>query len=145
MSEQVQDEIMIAAELDAVMDAISDFEAYPSWQREVRDVEVLETDEHGWGTRVRFLVDAGVLTVSYVLAYEYGPSSMRWQLVEGEGIQALDGSYELEERPGPQTHVRYNLAITPTVRVPGFARRQAARRIVDGALQGLRRHVEQGL
>lgn len=144
VSEQVGDEVTIAAEPDSVMDAIRGFEAYPTWQREVRDVQVLETDEHGWGTSVRFVVDAGVLTVSYVLAYDYGPRSMRWHLVAGQGIEQLDGSYELAELPGRQTHVRYRLALTPTVPVPGFVRRQAARRIVEGALHGLRRHVEQG-
>jgi ribosome-associated toxin RatA of RatAB toxin-antitoxin module len=40
----VQDSIVVHADPDAVWDVIADFEAYPEWQPEIREAEVLETD-----------------------------------------------------------------------------------------------------
>lgn len=142
MSDSVSDSIVIDADADTIMDVIADFEAYPEWQDEIREVEILETDDDGWGTRVRFVVDAKIFTARIILAYEYTDTSMTWHLVEGDPIRRNDGAYELRERAEGGTEVSYRLEMDPGVPVPGILRRQAAKRIVDAGLKGLKRRVE---
>ncbi|MBA2528942.1 MAG: SRPBCC family protein [Euzebyales bacterium] len=144
MTDAVRNRITVAAEPDAIMEVIADFEAYPQWQADVREVEVLETDDDGWPTRARFVVDARVVTARYTLAYTYTDDTMRWSLVEGEGLRRNDGAYRLSDNGDGTTDVTYELEVEPTVRVPGVVRRQVAARIVDVALEGMKRRVESG-
>lgn len=141
MTDSVSDSIEIAADHDAVMDVIADFPAYPQWQEEVNQVEVLAVDEDGWGRRVRFHVDAGVLTAGYVLDYEYTGTAMSWRLVESDELSRLDGSYTLEAAQ-IGTRVTYTLEVALNMPLPGMLRRRAARRIVRMALHGLKARVE---
>ncbi|MDP8977699.1 MAG: SRPBCC family protein [Actinomycetota bacterium] len=144
MTEEVREHIVVHAGSDAVMDTISDFERYPEWQAEVLEVDVLEADDQGLATRVRFLFDARIVRVAMVLAYTYAPDAMRWRLVEGDQVRRNDGAYLLRERPDGSTEVTYELAVEPTVAVPAVVRRSVARHIVDGALRGMKRRVEAG-
>lgn len=145
MSDAVSDRIVVRAAPDRVLAVITDFAAYPQWQDEVRGADVLEHDAQGLGTRVRIALDAKVLKGSLVLAYDYpDPSTVRWHLVESDLLRRNDGSYHLTGRADGTTEVTYTLEVDPTVRLPGMLRRQAARRIADGALKGLKARVESG-
>lgn len=157
MSDSVSEAITVQADPDMVMDVIADFETYPQWQDEIKAVEVLETDDDGWGTKVRFTVDAKIFTTTYVLAYTYSDDAgmaagegsgggrsyaMTWELVEGDQVRKVDGSYRLQEQDDGSTLVTYDLDVEPTISLPGMVKRKAARRIVDSALKGMKRRVE---
>lgn len=142
MSEAVSGSIIVDTDHHSVMDVIGDLEAYPLWQDEVEAVEVLDTDEDGWPTRAWFSVDAKVLHTSYTLEYSYTDTTMRWWLVEGEHVRRIDGRYVLHDKGDGTTAVSYELEVEPAVSLPGALRRKAAQRIVDRALEGLRRRVE---
>jgi ribosome-associated toxin RatA of RatAB toxin-antitoxin module len=142
--DRVQDSIDVAASPDEVMEVIADFEAYPEWQPEFREVEILETDDDGWGTKVRFVVDAKVMQATLVLDYTYEDDAMRWELVEGDGVKRNDGAYLLEDKGDGTTHVTYEVEIEPSVPMPGMLRRKAAKKIATGALRGMKQRVEQG-
>lgn len=142
MSESVRESVVVAADPDTIMDVIADFEAYPEWQEAFKEVEILETDDDGWATKVAFVLDAKLLRTSYTLAYRYTDTSMHWTLVEGEQVRALDGSYELTDLGDGTTRVTYELAVEPAFSVPKLLRRQAAQRVVDGALHDLAQRVE---
>lgn len=142
MSDAVRDAIVVDADPDAVLDEIVDYESYPSWQPEFEEAEILETDEHGWGTRVRFVVDMSLFTSEYVLGYEYTDTTVSWHLVSSEQLEQLDGAYELTDLGDGRTEVAYRLEVGLRVRVPGALRRRAAKRIVDGALRQLKDRVE---
>jgi ribosome-associated toxin RatA of RatAB toxin-antitoxin module len=135
-------EISIAATPADVWDVIGDFAAYPEWQPDIREVEVLETDAGGWGTRVRFVVDAKIMRATLVLAYTYTDHSMSWVLVDGEGVRRNDGAYTLEPQADGSTRVTYELEVEPAVPVPGVVRRTAARRIVQGAQRDMKQRAE---
>jgi ribosome-associated toxin RatA of RatAB toxin-antitoxin module len=139
----VEDRIVVAADVDAVFDVITDFDAYPQWQAEIEEAEILETGPDGRGTRVRFLVDATVIKARLVLDYTYTDTSMEWVLVEGDGVRRNDGRYDLRDLGDGTTEVTYALEVEPAVPVPGLIRRKAAKRIIDGALAGMKRRVEQ--
>lgn len=142
VADAVEGSIVVAAGVDEVMDVIADFDAYPEWQDEVREVEILASDDDGWGTRVRFVVEAKVIKATLVLDYTYTERTMSWVLVEGVGVRRNDGSYVCTDLGDGTTRVTYSLEVDPAVPVPGVIKRQAAKRIVHGALEGMKRRVE---
>jgi uncharacterized membrane protein len=144
VSESVSDSIVVDADADAVWDVIADFEAYPEWQPDIKEAEVLETDDDGWGTKARFVVDAKILQAKLVLTYTYTDTTMSWVLVDGEGVRKNDGTYTLEPQGDGTTRVTYELEVVPSVPVPGVMRRRAARRSVEGALRDMKQRVEAG-
>jgi ribosome-associated toxin RatA of RatAB toxin-antitoxin module len=144
MSEAVADSIVIDATPQAVMEIIVDVERYPEWQKDIREVEVLEHDAQGRPSRARFVVDARLFTAVYTLAYTYSDDGMRWELVSSEQLRQLDGVYRLVPTADAATTVTYELVADPTISVPRFMRRRAAEHIVRSALDGLKQRVEAG-
>lgn len=142
MAESVSDSIVVDAGSDAVWDVIADFETYPEWNDEITSAEVLASDEQGWGTRVRFEIDAGVIGATVTLEYAYADDRMSWWLVEGDKVRKNDGAYTLEARDDGTTLVTYELEVQPAVPLPGLVKRQAARRIVTRALSSMKQRVE---
>jgi uncharacterized membrane protein len=138
----VKDSIVVNADADTIMDVIADFDAYPQWQDEVKEVEVLDTDSDGWATRVRFRIDAMITEVTYVLDYTYEDTAMRWTLAEADKIKSQEGSYELEDQGDGTTLVVYNLEVEPAFKVPSIVRRQGTKRIAHAALKALKKRVE---
>jgi ribosome-associated toxin RatA of RatAB toxin-antitoxin module len=144
LSDVVSDRITVEATPEAVWDVIADFEAYPQWQPDVKEAEILEYTDDGWGERVRFVVDAKLFVARLVLAYTYTDTTMRWVLVEGDTVRKNDGMYTVEPLDETTTEVTYELEIAPAVPIPGVMRRTAARRIVGAALSDMKQRVEAG-
>jgi hypothetical protein len=147
MSEQTEGQIVIEASAPEVMDVLTDFEAYPEWA-DVKSATVLERGEGGIGTRVAFEVDVPVLgRASYVLAYRYAPADggMSWVSTEARGaISDITGEYLLTEIDEDETKVIYRLSVEIGVLLPGFVRTQGEKRVIENALEGLKRRVELG-
>jgi ribosome-associated toxin RatA of RatAB toxin-antitoxin module len=143
MAERASQDTVIEASADAIMGIITDFEAYPEWVDDMKDAEVRETDDQGRATRVWYHVDARVMEIEYVLAYEY-PAEHRltWTLDEGEQITKLDGEYLLEEEADGSTRVRYTLEADLAIPMPGFMKKRAQKRIMETGLGELKRRAE---
>jgi hypothetical protein len=58
-------------------------------------------------------------------------------------VKDIQGEYMLEDADG-KTQVTYRLAVDLAIPVPGFMRKKGARRLVETALLGLKRRVEEG-
>lgn len=142
MAERVQDTIDISATTDQIFEVLTDFESYPQWNPDIKEVEVREKGEDGLASEVWFKVDAKIKTVTYTLAYDYSsaPDSFSWDLKEGD-IKKLTGSYSFDEFDDV-TEVTYEVEIDPGFPVPGFLRKQAEKQIVRGALKDLKKRVE---
>ena len=147
MAEQTEDSILIEASAAEIMDVLTDFEAYPQWA-DVKSVEVLERGEGGVGIRVAFEVEVPVLgKASYTLAYRYAPGEggMSWVSTEARGaVSNIAGEYLLTEIDDDETKVIYRLAVDLGVLLPGFVRTQGEKRVIENALEGLKRRVELG-
>ena len=59
MAEHTRSSIVVEAEPAEVMEVIADFARYPEWTGEVKEAEVLSTDDRGRAEQVRLLLDAG--------------------------------------------------------------------------------------
>jgi len=145
MSEYAEGSIQIDASAADVMEVITDFEAYPDWA-EVREAEVIERGEWGRGAQVAFKVDVPALgKAEYTLAYVYAPgdAGLSWTTREARGaVRDIRGEYLLDESDDDTTRVTYRLAVDLGVLVPGFIRTQGAQRVIENALERLKRRVE---
>lgn len=143
MADQTQGSIHIDADKAAIMAVITDFASYPDWSGEIRVCEVRETGADGRATKVYLEVVAAIISAKYTLGYTYAPDNggMSWTFVEGGPIRDLQGSYELVS-DGAGTTVTYRVSIDPGIPIMGFLRRQGEKKVIDGALKGLKKRVE---
>lgn len=142
MAENVKDTIDIEASAEDIFAIAVDFDSYPEWNANIKQVEVKETDDEGRAVHVWYEVDAKIKVVKYTLAYDYSeaPESFSWDLVEGD-VKELTGSYKFDEFDDV-TEVTYEMKIDPGFKVPSMLRRQAEKMIVRGALEDLKKRVE---
>ncbi|HEV3475726.1 MAG TPA: SRPBCC family protein [Actinomycetota bacterium] len=144
MAEQTEGEIEIVGRPAEIMAVIADFESYPEWAEGIRSTEVRTRGADGRGTEVAFEFSAMGFSATYTLRYEYLPddAGVRWTTVAASGaVKDITGEYELEPFNG-DTRVTYRLSVETAVPLPGFLRRQADRKAIKTALEGLKSRVE---
>lgn len=143
MAEHTTSSVTIAASKAAIAAVIADFGAYPEWADAVREAQVLETGADGRASRVRFVLDAGVLKDEYVLSYDWDDdTAVHWRLVEqGAVLSGMRGAYLLADA-GDTTEVTYELAVDVKIPMIGMFKRKAEKVIIDTALTELKRRVE---
>lgn len=142
MADQATQHMHIEAPLERIWDVLTDFEAYPTWARDLKEATVLQHDEEGRASLVRFRAAAMGRSTTYTLAYEWddAPQRLPWKLVSGDIQKVLDGAYEFEETDSG-TDVTYHLRVDLAIPLPGFVKRRAEARIISTALRELREHV----
>lgn len=143
MAENTSGSIVVAASPDAVMATIADLGSYPEWVSAVKSVDVLEADPAGRARRVRFVMDAGMVKDTYVLAYDWAADglSVSWDLLEGQIQKSQSGSYVLAPRDGG-TEVTYELSVDLNIPMIGMFKRKAEKVIINTALGELKKQVE---
>ncbi len=146
MADRTESSIVIDAPPGDVLDVIADFEAYPEWASEVKQVTVLAEEGDGWADQVRFTLDAGAIKDTYVLDYEWdivedGTGILSWTLVSATVLKAMTGSYTLVQA-GEGTRVTYRLMVDVKIPMIGLLKRKAEKVIVDTALKELKKRVE---
>lgn len=144
MSEQATERLMVRASPERVLEVLLDFDRYPDWAADLKEVEVLDRDGEGRPTNVRFRAAAFGRSTSYTLAYDHGgaPRQLSWKLVQGDLTSKLDGTYVLDPS-GDETEVTYHLEVDLRVPIPGFVKRRAEGKIIHTALKELKARVEQ--
>ncbi|MFF3390573.1 SRPBCC family protein [Streptomyces sp. NPDC002669] len=145
MAEHTSSSITIEAAPADVMGVISDFDRYPEWTGEVKEAEVLSTDDQGRAEKVRLVLDAGAIKDDHTLAYTWtGDHEVSWTLVKSQMLRAIDGSYVLAPLGGDRTQVTYRLTVDVKIPMLGMIKRKAEKVIIDRALAGLKKRVESG-
>ncbi|RDG38135.1 SRPBCC family protein [Streptomyces corynorhini] len=144
MAEHTSSSITIEAAPADVMGVIADFARYPDWTGEVKEAEVLATDDRGRAEQVRLVLDAGAIKDDHTLAYTWtGDNEVSWTLVKSQMLRALDGTYLLAPVAGG-TEVTYRLTVDVKIPMLGMIKRKAEKVIIDRALAGLKKRVESG-
>ena len=137
-------EATIAAAPEELWAVLVDFERYPSWARDLKQVEVLERDAEGRGVEVLFRAAAMGRSTTYVLRYDHSeaPNRLPWRFVRGDIMRRLDGEYRFEV-VDDGTKVVYELEVELIIPLPGFVKRRAEHKIMHTALDELRAAVSQ--
>ncbi|MEV0487052.1 SRPBCC family protein [Streptomyces sp. NPDC050508] len=145
MAEHTSSSITIEAAPADVMEVIADFTRYPDWTGEVKEADVLKTDERGRAEQVRLVMDAGAIKDDQTLAYTWtGDNEVSWTLVKSQMLRSLDGSYILKSTGAGATEVTYLLTVDVKIPMLGMIKRKAEKVIIDRALAGLKKRVESG-
>ena len=144
MADQSTQSIVVEAPAADVMAVIADFPAYPQWVAAAKKVEVEETGDDGRATRVHFVLDAGAIKDDQTLGYTWtGENEVSWTLVKSQMLRALDGSYILKAAGDGATEVTYQLTVDVKIPMLGMIKRKAEKVIIDRALAGLKKRVEE--
>jgi carbon monoxide dehydrogenase subunit G len=144
MADRTSSRISISATPPKIMAVIGDFPAYPEWAKGITAAEVTAAGEQGRAERVRMTLEAGPIKDTYTLAYDWDDDdAVSWYLAErGTMVTGMTGAYRLEDR-GSRTDVTYELAVDVGIPLLGMVKRRAEKRIIDTALEGLKRRVEE--
>jgi uncharacterized membrane protein len=133
MAESASQTITIAAAPERVWAIAAQFEHYPEWAKDVKDVIVRGRDEDGRPTEVEYRASALGRSTHYTLAYDYSqaPQVLTWRMLRGDIMRTIDGAYNFSATADGGTEVRYDLAIELVVPLPGFVKRRAEVRILN--------------
>lgn len=143
MTDEATQSISIDAPPDRCYAIALDFDNYPTWAADIKEVEVLERDNAARGTKVRFRAAAMGQSIRYTLAYDHSdaPRVLAWKQVGGDMTRKLDGSYVFDA-DGAGTCMTYNLLVDLKVPLLGFIKRRAEHRILATALRELKARAE---
>ena len=123
----------IAASLDKCFAAAIDYEAYPHWAKDVKEVVVHNRDSQGRATEVEYRASALGRSTHYTLAYDYSsaPARLEWKMVKGDIMRSIGGAYTFTAQDANTTVVTYDVAVDLVIPLPGFIKRRAEVRIVN--------------
>ena len=133
MAEKASQTTIIAAPPERVWAIAADFERYPEWAKDVKDVVVRARDDEGRPSEVEFRASALGRSTHYTLSYDYSnaPHALAWRMLRGDIMRTIDGAYHFSPTADGGTEVRYDLVIDLVVPLPGFVKRRAEVRILN--------------
>ncbi|MEY4172995.1 MAG: hypothetical protein RI900_160 [Actinomycetota bacterium] len=133
MAEKASQTTIIAAPPERVWAIAADFERYPEWAKDVKDVVVRARDAEGRPSEVEFRASALGRSTHYTLSYDYSqaPAVLAWHMLRGDIMRTIDGAYHFSATADGGTEVRYDLTIDLVVPLPGFVKRRAEVRILN--------------
>ncbi len=136
----------VAATPEQCFAVATDLDSYADWAQGITQVVIDKVDDEGRASEVSFTAEAVGRRSRYTLRYDYtgAPNRLSWQLVRGDLMRQLDGSYDFEPSarlPGV-TEITYQLTIDLAVPLPGFVKRRAEAKIVSAALKDFCKRVE---
>jgi len=134
----------VSASAEACFKVASELEHYPTWVDGIELVDIKQTDDQGRPLICFFNAESFGRKISYTLQYDYSeaPNKMSWTLLEGDLISSLEGSYEFLPTESEDTEIVYTLAIDLSVPLPGFVKRRAEDKVLEGALADFKKRIE---
>lgn len=125
--------------------AICDFESYPEWQSNVKEVRVLTRWEDGRPRVVEYIASVLSRKVRYVLEYAYKDKNhtLTWTYVEGD-IKDTFGSYAFKKKGAKKTLATYSLFVDLGFWVPQLIVATLNRIGMVESMQALKDRVEGG-
>jgi uncharacterized protein YndB with AHSA1/START domain len=134
--------IVIDAPPEAIMDALADVEALPSYAPGYKRAEVLDRYDDGRPHHVRIAVRVLGLLDEEVLEYHWGPDWLVWDAERTKQQYAQHVEYTLRpDHTGTSTVVTVDITVEPDSLIPDFLIKRAGRSLIDAATEGLRKRV----
>jgi uncharacterized protein YndB with AHSA1/START domain len=135
-------EVLIDAEPEAIMDALADLDAVPSWSPLHKKLEVLDRHPDGRPYHVKATMRIMGITDTEVLEYNWGRYWMVWDAQDTFQQHGQHVEYNLTPEVG-KTRVRFVIILDLTAPLPEFLIKRAKKIVLDVATEGLRRHIMQ--
>jgi len=137
--------IVIEATPEAIMDALADVEALPSYSPAYKRAEVLDRYEDNRPHHVRIAVKVLGFVDEEVLEYHWGPDWLVWDAQRTKQQYAQHVEYTLRpDHTGSSTVVTVDITVEPDSLIPDFLIKRAGKTLIDAATEGLRNRVLRG-
>lgn len=136
-------EIVIDAPPEAILDAIADIEAAPTWSSVHKHVHVVDRYPDGRPRRVEVTVKVLGIIDHEVVEYHWGRDWVVWDADRTAQQHAQHGEYTLRPE-GEATRVRFDLTLEPSTPLPHFLVKRAKKAVLIAATEGLRGFVLSG-
>jgi hypothetical protein len=140
MAVRASREVMFDASPEAILDALADIEAVPSWSTLHRHAEVLDRHPDGRPHHVKATLKIMGVTEKELLEYHWGPDWVVWDAEDTFQQRGQHGEYNLT-REGDETRVRFDLIIDLAAPLPRFLVKRAKKIVLDVAIDRLRCRV----
>lgn len=144
MSDSSSSTITIDASSEQVQEAIFTLENYPNWLSSIKSVEVKERDDANRITKVKMVIDAGMMKDRVTLDYDWSdsPSRLSFSLEDADLLTGMDGSYSIEAIDSQTTQVTYQLSVSLAMPIPAMMRQSAEKTTINQALAALKSMLE---
>jgi hypothetical protein len=104
----------VDADIQRCWAVVEDVARAPEWQRTLERLEVVERDDQGRPSICDTVSNAHLTKVECLVRMHYEPPHrLSWSRVESEDLDAIDGSWELEDLGEGRTRATYSLAVDP--------------------------------
>lgn len=133
-------EVVIEASPEEIFGVLADIEAIPAWSPQYQSAEILDTHDDGRPRRVRIKIKAAGLTDVQVIEYSWTDDTVGWTLLSAGQLKAQDAKYTLTTEGG-KTKVRFDMAVDPSIPIPGFLLKNTLKGGMKTATDGLRDQV----
>ncbi|TGD87521.1 SRPBCC family protein [Mycolicibacterium sp. CH28] len=143
MAVRASREIVIDAPPEAILDALADVEAVPTWSSVHKHVHVVDRYDDGRPRRVEVTIKVLGLVDHEILEYHWGRDWVVWDADRTAQQHAQHVEYTLR-REGNGTRVRFDITLEPSAPLPHFLIKHAKKTVLHAATEGLRRHVLDG-
>jgi uncharacterized protein YndB with AHSA1/START domain len=134
-------EIVIDAPPDAIMAALADVCAVPSWSSVHNLAEVIDTYPDGRPHHVKVIVKVIGIVDQEVLEYHWGADWLVWDAQKTFHQHGQHVEYTLRREGLDKTRVRFDITLEPSAPLPEFLVKRARNKVLDAATEGLRRRV----
>ncbi|WP_067678817.1 SRPBCC family protein [Nocardia miyunensis] len=142
MSNSIAESTTIKATAEKVKSTILDVEAYPTWQKEMLKVEIVDKDALGRPATVKFDISAMGQKASYTLVYSYpDETTIKTHLTEGDTIVRQDQTYGITTGAAG-VELNYQLDMAVKWSVPDFMLKAIINKGIKGTLTGIKTRSE---
>ncbi|CAM2955764.1 cyclase [Mycobacterium intermedium] len=141
MAIQASREIVIEAPPDAILDALADMDAVPSWSSVHKSCKVIDTHADGRPHHVKVTIRVTGITDTELLEYHWGPDWVVWDAAKTAQQYGQHGEYNLVREGDNKTRVRFTITVEPVAPLPAFWASKARKKILNAATEGLRKRV----
>ena len=144
MSDFSSSTITIDAPLDAVTQALFELEKYPEWSSSIKSVEAIARDDQGRITKVKMVIDAGMMKDRVILDYDWSgaPGKLSFTLDDADLLTGMDGAYTIKTLDEDSTSITYELTVSLSMPIPAMMRQKAEKTTIDQALAQLKASLE---
>jgi uncharacterized protein YndB with AHSA1/START domain len=138
-------EIVIDAPPEAIMEALADVNAVPSWSSVHKRAEVVDSYPDGRPHHVRVSVKVIGIVDQELLEYHWGPDWVVWDAEKTIHQHGQHVEYTLQREGDQKTRVRFDITLEPSAPIPEFLIKRARKTVLQAATEGLRRRVTGGV
>lgn len=144
MSDFSSSTVTVDAPLDAVTQVLFDLEKYPEWSSSIKSVEAIARDDQGRITKVKMVIDAGMMKDRVILDYDWSeaPGKLSFTLDDADLLTGMDGAYTIKSLDEDSTSITYELTVSLSMPIPAMMRQKAEKTTIDAALAQLKASLE---